>query len=111
MKHFVTQSQRIDLLLTGHEPYSALLFDRQTRQSCVCLKVLMKTLSQIDARGDAILKWLLAEFEFRPTEGTDELSGSVVRLFSEYRGEVLALFSTTTVFGRPVDVTLARTCD
>jgi hypothetical protein len=78
----------------------------------------MRLRQQIAATADPILIELLAELEAYPlisksdgdTKSTDEVDyGGVVvpfRLRTEFG--VLSFFSTTTVFGTPLDVTLAE---
>jgi transcriptional regulator with XRE-family HTH domain len=72
---------------------------------------------QIEVSGDPVLQELLAELRDYPApnhpkarqpDGHAEYAGVVVplRLVTDYG--VLALFSTTTVFGTPVDVTLSE---
>jgi transcriptional regulator with XRE-family HTH domain len=80
--------------------------------------VLMRLRQQIAATADPILMELLAELESYPTPATSvsdegptddvDYGGVVVpfRLRTEYG--VLSFFSTTTVFGTPLDVTLAE---
>jgi hypothetical protein len=81
--------------------------------------VLMRLRQQIAATADPILIELLAELESYPRTSTGEQEvgaaddhvdyGGVVvplRLRTEYG--VLSFFSTTTVFGTPLDVTLAE---
>jgi transcriptional regulator with XRE-family HTH domain len=80
--------------------------------------VLMRLRQQIAATADPILMEMLAEFEsYPPIEGTQERAnaddgveyGGVVVPFS-LRTEhgVLSFFSTTTVFGTPLDITLSE---
>ncbi len=80
--------------------------------------VLMRLRQQIAATADPILMELLAELESYPVPAAsdDEMGladdvdyGGVVvpfRLRTEYG--VLSFFSTTTVFGTPLDITLAE---
>jgi transcriptional regulator with XRE-family HTH domain len=80
--------------------------------------VLMRLRQQISATADPILMELLAELESYPMPSTsdrgadpiDEVDyGGVVvpfRLRTDYG--VLSFFSTTTVFGTPLDITLAE---
>jgi transcriptional regulator with XRE-family HTH domain len=80
--------------------------------------VLMRLRQQIAATADPILMELLAELESYPTPATSDgevgladdvdYGGVVVpfRLRTQYG--VLSFFSTTTVFGTPLDVTLAE---
>ena len=67
---------------------------------------------QIDASHDARLIALLRELQALPMpEGTDEAdvaSAIAVPLQLEVDGQVLSMLSTTTVFGTPVDITLAE---
>jgi transcriptional regulator with XRE-family HTH domain len=80
--------------------------------------VLMRLRQQIAATADPILMELLAELESYPSTSTGEQEqgpaddvdyGGVVvpfRLRTEYG--ILSFFSTTTVFGTPLDITLAE---
>jgi transcriptional regulator with XRE-family HTH domain len=80
--------------------------------------VLMRLRQQIAATADPILMELLAELESYPSTSTGEQAqgpaddvdyGGVVvpfRLRTEYG--ILSFFSTTTVFGTPLDITLAE---
>ncbi|HEY4174681.1 MAG TPA: transcriptional regulator, partial [Rhodopila sp.] len=70
---------------------------------------------QIDASGDPVLVDLLAELRSYPApqgavaQATDRAFGNVAvsfRLATD--AGVLSFFSTTTVFGTPVDVTLSE---
>jgi transcriptional regulator with XRE-family HTH domain len=80
--------------------------------------VLMRLRQQISATADPILMELLAELESYPVPSTSDRGaepvddvdyGGVVvpfRLRTDYG--VLSFFSTTTVFGTPLDITLAE---
>jgi len=67
---------------------------------------------QIDVSGDPTLAGLLRELSAYPApagRSPDVGSGAaVVPLELDANGTVLSLFSTTTVFGTPIDVTLAE---
>jgi transcriptional regulator with XRE-family HTH domain len=71
---------------------------------------------QIDVRADPFLKQLLGEILSYPmptngakaTRTTEEYGGVVVPLRLAAEDGVLSFFSTTTVFGTPVDITLAE---
>jgi transcriptional regulator with XRE-family HTH domain len=67
---------------------------------------------QIDATADPVLVELLAELESYPfTEPghyRDDYGGVVVPLRLRTEQGVLSFFSTTTVFGTPLDITLAE---
>jgi transcriptional regulator with XRE-family HTH domain len=72
---------------------------------------------QIDATADAALMALLEELAAYPAPGgtkaartnvTQDYAGVVVPLRFSTGGGTLSLFSTTTIFGTPVDVTLAE---
>jgi hypothetical protein len=72
---------------------------------------------QIDATADAILAGLLREFsEYRSPHGASsrkpasesEYAGVVVPLQLITEAGILSFFSTTTVFGTPVDITLSE---
>jgi hypothetical protein len=71
---------------------------------------------QIDVTADPILKQLLGEILSYPmptngakaTRTTEEYAGVIVPLRLAAEDGVLSFFSTTTVFGTPVDVTLAE---
>ena len=70
---------------------------------------------QIDATADPVLVELLAELESYPVAVTadhrtqgDDYGGVVVPLRLRTDRGVLSFFSTTTVFGTPLDITLAE---
>ena len=70
---------------------------------------------QIDATADPVLVELLAELESYPVAVTadhgtqgDDYGGVVVPLRLRTDQGVLSFFSTTTVFGTPLDITLAE---
>jgi transcription regulator MmyB-like protein len=71
---------------------------------------------QIDVTADPFLKQLLSEILSYPmptnrakaTPSTEEYAGVVVPLRLAAEEGVLSFFSTTTVFGTPVDITLAE---
>jgi hypothetical protein len=68
---------------------------------------------QIDATADPVLVELLAELESYPDRGTvdthiEDYGGVVVPLSLRTDQGVLSFFSTTTVFGTPLDITLAE---
>ena len=71
---------------------------------------------QIEASGDPVLADLLAELQgypiaavsSQPATADREFAGVVVPLRLVTDGATLSLFSTTTVFGTPVDVTLSE---
>jgi hypothetical protein len=67
---------------------------------------------QIDATADPVLVELLAELESYPFAETghhsDAYGGVVVPLRLRTEQGVLSFFSTTTVFGTPLDITLAE---
>jgi transcriptional regulator with XRE-family HTH domain len=71
---------------------------------------------QIEVSGDPVLADLLAELQAYPVAASSqkaapastELAGVVVPLQLVTEGGTLSLFSTTTVFGTPVDVTLSE---
>jgi transcriptional regulator with XRE-family HTH domain len=71
---------------------------------------------QIEASADPVLAELLKELQAYPAAGSrsapappaGELAGVVVPLQLVTEAGTLALFSTTTVFGTPVDVTLSE---
>jgi hypothetical protein len=69
---------------------------------------------QIEATADPILGKLLAELSSYPVErepvhaNGDRYGGVVVPLSLQTGNGTLSLFSTTTVFGTPLDVTLAE---
>jgi transcriptional regulator with XRE-family HTH domain len=80
--------------------------------------VLMRLRQQIAATADPILMELLAELESYPTPATSgeevgladdvDYGGVVVPFCLRTEYGVLSFFSTTTVFGTPLDVTLAE---
>jgi hypothetical protein len=76
--------------------------------------LLARLVAQIEASGDAALVTLRDELAGYPVPTAarraqrDELGGIAVPLRLESQGGPLALISTTTVFGTPVDVTLAE---
>ena len=70
---------------------------------------------QIDATADPVLVELLAELESYPVADTadhatqgEDYGGVVVPLRLRTDRGVLSFFSTTTVFGTPLDITLAE---
>ena len=71
---------------------------------------------QVDATGDAILAALIEELRSYPTpdaaarapKASHDYAGIVVPLQLTTEEGVLTLFSTTTIFGTPVDVTLSE---
>ena len=72
---------------------------------------------QIDVTGDPILVGLLNEISDYPSIGdakidrpfaTGEYADIVVPLRLVMDGDVLSLFSLTTVFGTPVDITVSE---
>jgi transcriptional regulator with XRE-family HTH domain len=70
---------------------------------------------QIDATADPVLVELLAELESYPVTDTadreprsDDYGGVIVPLRLRTDQGVLSFFSTTTVFGTPLDITLAE---
>ena len=67
---------------------------------------------QIDASHDPQLIALLRELQALPSPAgesdTDVASSIAVPLQLEVDGHILSMFSTTTVFGTPVDITLAE---
>ncbi len=71
---------------------------------------------QVDATGDAVLAALIEELRAYPTpdaaargsKTTHDYAGIVVPLQIQTDQGVLTLFSTTTIFGTPVDVTLSE---
>jgi transcriptional regulator with XRE-family HTH domain len=79
--------------------------------------LLMRLRQQIDVTGDGELTRLLDELASYPSPGgakpqratlNDEYAGVVVPLRYRTDAGTLSLFSTTTVFGTPVDVTLSE---
>jgi transcriptional regulator with XRE-family HTH domain len=80
--------------------------------------VLMRLRQQIAATADPILMELLAELESYPTTSTGEqeqgpaddvdYGGVVVPFRLRTENGILSFFSTTTVFGTPLDITLAE---
>jgi transcriptional regulator with XRE-family HTH domain len=70
---------------------------------------------QIDATADPVLVELLAELESYPVTGgahhegeVEDYAGVLVPLRLRTQHGVLSFFSTTTVFGTPLDITLAE---
>ena len=72
---------------------------------------------QIEVSGDAILDGLLRELAAYPapdglrqrkSAGESEYAGVVVPMRLTVDGGVLSFFSTTTVFGTPLDITLSE---
>ncbi|MBA1158277.1 helix-turn-helix domain-containing protein [Microvirga mediterraneensis] len=71
---------------------------------------------QVDATGDAVLAALIEELRSYPTpdaaarapKTSHDYAGIVVPLQVQTEEGVLTLFSTTTIFGTPVDVTLSE---
>lgn len=71
---------------------------------------------QVDMTGDAVLAALMEELRAYPTPDTaargssprQDYAGVVVPLQLKVDQGVLTLFSTTTIFGTPVDVTLSE---
>src|SRR5262249_21179781 len=72
---------------------------------------------QVDLTGDPLLAGLLSEISDYPTPdgakfdrpfATGEYADIVVPLQLEIGGDILSLFSMTTVFGTPVDITLSE---
>jgi hypothetical protein len=70
---------------------------------------------QIDATADPVLVELLAELESYPVTGAahyegqvEDYGGVLVPLRLRTEQGVLSFFSTTTVFGTPLDITLAE---
>jgi len=67
---------------------------------------------QIDATADPVLVELLAELESypfeHPSQHVDDYGGVIVPLRLRTDRGVLSFFSTTTVFGTPLDITLAE---
>jgi transcriptional regulator with XRE-family HTH domain len=70
---------------------------------------------QIETTGDGVLAGLMREladypkpYSARPARPASDYGGVVVPLQLQAPGGVLALFSTTTVFGTPVDITLSE---
>jgi transcriptional regulator with XRE-family HTH domain len=70
---------------------------------------------QIDATADPVLIELLAELQAYPVTGrphpeghTDDYGGVLVPFRLRTEHGVLSFFSTTTVFGTPLDITLAE---
>jgi len=71
---------------------------------------------QVDATGDAVLAALIEELRAYPTpdaaargpKSNHDYAGIVVPLQLQTEEGVLTLFSTTTIFGTPVDVTLSE---
>jgi transcription regulator MmyB-like protein len=79
--------------------------------------LLARLRQQIDATADATLAALLEELAAYPAPGgakaarqnvTQDYAGVVVPLRFATEAGTLSLFSTTTIFGTPVDVTLAE---
>ena len=74
--------------------------------------LLHRLLLQIDASHDPQLIALLRELQALPvpdgTPGADTGSSIAVPMQLEVEGHVLSMLSTTTVFGTPVDITLAE---
>jgi transcriptional regulator with XRE-family HTH domain len=80
--------------------------------------VLMRLRQQIAATADPILMELLAELESYPSTSTGEqeqgpaddvdYGGVVVPFRLRTENGILSFFSTTTVFGTPLDITLAE---
>ena len=79
--------------------------------------LLARLRQQIDATADATLSKLLDELAAYPAPGgakaaranvTSDYGGVVVPLRFRSEAGTLSLFSTTTIFGTPVDVTLAE---
>ncbi len=78
--------------------------------------VLMRLRRQIEVSGDAVLTELLNELSAYPTPADassesssgGEYAGVVVPLRLRTEHGILAFFSTTTVFGTPVDITLSE---
>ena len=75
----------------------------------------MRLRRQIDVSGDAVLADLLEELSAYPVpSGTSsnaagkEFAGLVVPVQLVTDGGLLSMFSTTTVFGTPLDVTLSE---
>lgn len=117
----------VDLVLTGHEPYPALLqhplnvlrlslHPEGMARRIVNLAqwrahLLERLAQQIAATGDPVLKALRRELAAYPMADpgpppTSDLSGVVVPLQLRTETGVLSFISTTTIFGTPVDVTL-----
>ena len=77
--------------------------------------VIERVRRQVDTTGDAILADLLRELRQYPVPSSPEAStttrdyaGVVIPLELRTDAGVLAFFSTTTVFGTPVDITLSE---
>jgi MmyB-like transcription regulator ligand binding domain len=75
--------------------------------------ILARLRCQIDISGDAELVRLLQELRDYPgTDGSDGVERDATAVAVPFRliteAGVLAFFSTTTVFGTPVDITLAE---
>ena len=75
--------------------------------------ILARLHKQVEVSGDAQLAALMEELREYPHPGTDtaphtDLAGVIVPLQLRAGARVLKLLSTTTVFGTPVDVTLAE---
>ena len=77
--------------------------------------VIERVRRQVDTTGDAILADLLRELRQYPVPSSSEAStttrdyaGVVIPLELRTDAGVLAFFSTTTVFGTPVDITLSE---
>ena len=78
--------------------------------------MLSRLASQIDASADPVLETLYDELArypspleaAAPSRAEDALTSLAVPLVLEHGGRTLRFLSTTTVFGTPVDVTLAE---
>src|SRR5882724_184811 len=80
-----------------------------------CSHLLSRLRHQIDTTADPVLVELLAELQAYPVTGlphdgggVDEYGGVLVPLCLRTEHGVLSFFSTTTVFGTPLDITLAE---
>lgn len=77
--------------------------------------VIVALARQIDVSGDGTLMALLDELKgypvpdrFKPPRSRRDVGGSVVPFQLDVDGTVLSFFTTITVFGTPVDVTLSE---
>jgi len=78
--------------------------------------LLVRLRQQVEATADTTLATLLDELRLYPAHGaatarpaaSPNLAGIVVPLELNVDGTVLAMISTTTVFGTPIDVTLSE---
>jgi transcriptional regulator with XRE-family HTH domain len=75
--------------------------------------IIARLRQQIDASGDPVLEDLLAELRAYPgggAQGREDAAAAAIVVPLQLRGPggVFSFFGTTTVFGTPVDVTLAE---